>query len=149
MQISRRQILRFQVRRESLEGPSDTRASDTNLWDEQRRRKSDEGGRRENGWSAYNALSVARRRTLAYFLVIHSIACLDNAPAGRQRYFMVSHLLACPGLFPFSTDIPAFAFTLRSTAHVRANVTSASAIGDAIHRFYGCFLNQTWAWDTR
>lgn len=84
----------------------------------------------------------ARRRTLAYFLVIHSIACLDNAPrraAPAGQPTAIFYGLAPSRLsraLPFSTDIFAFAFTLRSPAHVCANVTSASAIGDAIRRLY-------------
>jgi len=106
---------------------------------EQRRWKDpEERGRWENRWEnrrAYIFPKRARRRTLAYFLVIHSIACLDNASAGRQQYFMVSHL-ACPELFLSTPISPRLHLTLRSSAHVCANVTSASAIGDAIRRFY-------------
>lgn len=75
--------------------------------------------------------------TRVCFLVIRSVACSDNA-AGRQQYFIVSHLLACLGLFLSAPISPAFAFTLRSppTCVYRRYFSIGDAIGDAIRRFY-------------
>lgn len=64
-----------------------------------------EGERRENRWCAYTFLSVYVDARPRIFSQSTGVACLDNVPARRQRYFMVSHLLARPGRLPFSADI--------------------------------------------
>lgn len=89
-----------------------------------------------------------RRRTLAYFLVIHSIACPDNTSARRQRYFMVSHLLGLSRALPFSTDISACVCIYVKVIRPRVRQRYFS-IGDAVTRYAGftlllrCSLSQT------
>lgn len=103
------------------------------------------GEEKKNRWSAYHLSKRARRRTLAYFLVIHSVACLDNASAGRQRYFMVSHLLACPGFFLSVPISPRLHLRLRSPPTCAPTLLQhrRSVTRYADFTVITCFLSQT------